>query len=261
MSSTINYDPAFDINLQRKKAILKAQDDKTDTSMERDFLESLDIESPDLNTKDFQVEGTENINQEFIQQPIKTVIPKQVKPVNQKSNQTKQDEDLPKIYPREIPRELYDAVRTIYTFPNLSNMNDIMIAFMLFQLPDDYKFSTYKPPDYIKESVLQMRKMISGDDGTEVLTSLSSTMGKLQNKLNKMDDSLLKNQMLVSYLITLGSGMHSPGQGRLTGTDLKLTHEDVYKTMINAFESFPEFKQVIKDNEGRPKKGASLNKY
>jgi len=150
---------------------------------------------------------------------------------------------------RQIPRELWNAMKMALPFPELTTYLDYLIAFALFQLDPNVKFPTYEPPPHIKQAVGRMREVLSGSD----IQALGTTMGQIRSKMNKFDDEMLQQRMLLAYALTVISGLHAPGKVS-TGKDLKLSHENVISTAISALETFPEFKQVIRGYEGRPRR-------
>jgi len=153
---------------------------------------------------------------------------------------------------RIFPRELWEAMKMALPFPELDTYPDYLIAFALFHLDPNVKFPTYKPPAHITQAVKRMREALSGSD----IQALGATMGQIRSKMNKFDDEMLQQRMLLAYALTVISGLHAPGKVS-TGKDLKLSHENVISTAISALETFPEFKQVIRGYEGRPRRGIS----
>ena len=158
--------------------------------------------------------------------------------------------DSPDVQMRNFPRELWNAAKVALPFPELDSQSDFLIAFVLFQLDPNVKFPTYQPPEHIAQAVKRMREALSGSD----IQALGATMGQIRNKMNKFDDEMLQQRMLLAYALTVISGLHAPGKVS-TGKDLKLSHENVISTAISALETFPEFKQVIRGYEGRPRRG------
>ena len=157
---------------------------------------------------------------------------------------------------RIFPRELWEAMKMALPFPELDTYPDYLIAFALFHLDPNVKFPTYKPPAHITQAVKRMREALSGSD----IQALGATMGQIRSKMNKFDDEMLQQRMLLAYALAVISGLHAPGRVN-TGKDLKLSHENVISTAISALEAFPEFKQVIRDHEGRPRRGVSQQNH
>jgi len=153
-------------------------------------------------------------------------------------------------YLRDFPKPLLTTARAL--FPELENQTDVITAFVLYSMGLDTGAPDYSPPTHIVSAVRRLQGKREGADMYE----LHTTMGQLHKKLNRMDDQMQELKMLIAYLITVSSGLHAPGRVH-TGADLKLDHENVINTSIAASQRFPHYKQVIKDHEGRPQRGAS----
>ena len=154
------------------------------------------------------------------------------------------------VYIRDFPRELFNEVRMM--FPELDSQTDVLIALALWQLGPDVELPNYRPPAYIEEAVRRIRE-VSDTDGVQ---ALGANMGQLRAKLNTMSDQLLRQQMLIAYLVTVSTGLHAPGRVH-SGNDLKLIHEHVLSTTYAAASDFPQYKQIVTDYEGRPRRGSS----
>jgi len=176
-----------------------------------------------------------------------TVIPP-TKPPARKRGRPPRGKSASCVYIRDFPHEIWEVMKRTLPFPELGNQTDFLIAFTLFQLDPGIKFPTYEPPPHIKQAVDRMREVLSGSD----IQALGATMGQIRSKMNKFDDEMLQQRMLLAYALTVISGLHAPGKVS-TGKDLKLSHENVISTAISALETFPEFKQVIRGYEGRPR--------
>lgn len=157
------------------------------------------------------------------------------------------------VYIRNFPRELLNQIKLI--FPGLSNQADILTAFVLWQMGSELELSTYKPPAHIEEAVYRIREV----SGTGSVEALGTNMSQLRTKLHAISDQVLCQQMLLSYLITVSSGLHAPGR-IYSGDDLKLIHEHVFSTTYAALGDFAQYKQIVKDHEGRPRKPTSQKK-
>jgi len=121
------------------------------------------------------------------------------------------------VYIRDFPRYLLD----------------VMTAFALWQMGPNAELPTYNPPAYIKQAVRRIRE-VSDTDGVE---ALGANMAQLRAKLNMMSDQILRQQMLLTYLIMVSTGLHAPGRVH-SGDDLKLMHEHVLSTTYAALGIF-----------------------
>ena len=157
------------------------------------------------------------------------------------------------VYIRDFPRDLLNAVRLL--FPHLDSQTDMLIAFVLWQMGPDIDLPTYRPPAYIEQAVRQIGEGLD----TDGIQALGSSMGQLRAKLNIMSDHILRQQMLLAYLVTVSTGLHAPGRVH-SGDDLKLMHEHVFSTTYAAVGNFPQYKQIVTDHEGRPRRDASQKK-
>ena len=157
------------------------------------------------------------------------------------------------VYIRDFPRDLLNAVKLL--FPGLDSQTDMLIAFVLWQMGPDIDLPTYRPPKYIEQAV----RRIGEDSDTDGIQALGSSLGQLRAKLNSMSDQILRQQMLLAYLVTVGTGLHAPGRVH-SGDDLKMMHEHVLTTTYAALNDFPQYKQIVTDHEGRLWRDASLKK-
>jgi len=157
------------------------------------------------------------------------------------------------VYIRNFPKDLLHAVRQL--FPELERQTDVLIAFTLWQMGPDMKFPGYCPPTHIERAVRRVREM-SDTNGVE---ALGANMAQLRAKLNMMSDQILRQQMLLTYLITVSAGLHAPGRVH-SGDDLKLMHEHVLSTTYAALGDFPQYKQIVTDHEGRIWRGTTQKK-
>jgi len=186
------------------------------------------------------------------QADIPATVTPPTKPPAKKRGRPPSSESASNVYLRDFPREILEVMKRTLPFPELGNQTDFLIAFTLFQLDPGIKFQTYEPPPHIKQAVDRMREVLSGSD----IQALGATMGQIRNKMNKFDDEMLQQRMLLAYALTVISGLHAPSKVS-TGKDLKLSHENVISTAISALETFPEFKQVIRGYEGRPRRSTA----
>ena len=147
-------------------------------------------------------------------------------------------------YIRDFPKQLLIAIRSL--FPDLNNQPDMLAAFILYHMGLDIGAPSYQPPDHIVAAVRRLKDAMEGTD----MQALSATMGGLQSKLNKMSDQMLQQQMLISYLVTIATGMHPSGKVG-SGYDLKLLHEGVFSTTYAAADEFHQYKQVVMDYKSR----------
>lgn len=157
------------------------------------------------------------------------------------------------VYIRDFPRDLLNAVKLL--FPGLDSQTDMLIAFVLWQMGPDIDLPTYRPPKYIEQAV----RRIGEDSDTDGIQALGSSLGQLRAKLNSMSDQILRQQMLLAYLVTVGTGLHAPGRVH-SGDDLKMMHEHVLTTTYAALNDFPQYKQIVTDHEGRLWREASQKK-
>ena len=157
------------------------------------------------------------------------------------------------VYIRDFPRDLLNEVKLM--FPGLDSQTDVMIAFALWQMGPNVELPTYSPPAYIEQAVRRIRE-VSDTGGVE---ALGANMAQLRAKLNMMSDQILRQQMLLTYLITVSAGLHAPGRVH-SGDDLKLMHEHVLSTTYAALGDFPQYKQIVTDHEGRLWRDAAQKK-
>ena len=157
------------------------------------------------------------------------------------------------MYIRSFPRDLLNEMKLM--FPGLEKRTDVLIAFTLWQMGPDVELPNYRPPAHIEQAVRRIRE-VSDTDGVQ---ALGANMGQLRAKLNAMSDLILRQQMLLTYLVTVSTGLHAPGRV-YSGNDLRLMHEHVLSTTYAAASDFPQYKQIVTDHEGRPRRGASQKK-
>ena len=161
--------------------------------------------------------------------------------------------DTPSVYIRGFPRDLLNEIKLM--FPGLDKRTDVLIAFTLWQMGPDVNLPNYRAPAHIGEAVRRIRE-VSDTDGVQ---ALGANMSQLRAKLNAMSDQILRQQMLLTYLVTVSTGLHAPGRVH-SGSDLKLMHEQVLSTTYAAASDFPQYKQIVMDYEGRPRRDASQKK-
>ena len=152
----------------------------------------------------------------------------------------------------EFPRPLIVAAKGM--FPELGTQTDRIVAALLYFGIDAHTLG-YQPPEHIAAAVKRLRADREGAD----MQDLHDKMGALHKKLHTMSDQILQQQMLIAYLATLASGMHPAGKVH-TGHDLQLLHEGVLTTTKEAQNVFPQYKDIVKNREGRDKYEAKNRK-